>query len=160
MSGGVGKGARDAGIACPRRANPKSYAYNRRVSCTRYDKRCSITSGTVMADTKLSLIIWFRAMQLMNSTKQCISAFEISLGMVSAQAAAPRDDGRKRSLPVGGASRGGWTPIAEADDVYLGGERNAGRGTAEDPCGCRRRAPSEWPDGRCCHGRCQQNLQR
>ena len=68
---------RDAGMACPRCNNPKSYVYDRRVGCTRCDKRWSITSGTVMADTKLPLTIWFRAMHLMSSTKPCISAVEL-----------------------------------------------------------------------------------
>jgi hypothetical protein len=44
---------------------------------TRCGMRWSITSGTVMADTKLSLTTWFRAMHLMSSTKQCISAVEL-----------------------------------------------------------------------------------
>ena len=43
----------DAGMPCPRCDNPKSYVYDRRVGCTRCDMRWSITSGTVMADTKL-----------------------------------------------------------------------------------------------------------
>src|SRR5208337_2500517 len=63
-----------AGMPCPRCGNPKSYVYDRRVGCTRCDMRWSITSGTVMADTKLPLTSWFRAMHLMSSTKQCISA--------------------------------------------------------------------------------------
>src|SRR4051812_41907989 len=67
----------DAGMPCPRCGNPKSYVYDRRVGCTRCDMRWSITSGTVMADTKLPLTTWVRAMHLMSSTKQCISAVEL-----------------------------------------------------------------------------------
>jgi len=44
----------------------------RRVGCTRCNQRWSVTSGTVMADTKLPLTHWFRAMHLMTSTKQGI----------------------------------------------------------------------------------------
>ena len=71
------KARQDAGMPCPRCANPKSYVYDRRVGCTRCDMRWSITSGTVMADTKLPLTTWLRAMHLMSSTKQCISAVEL-----------------------------------------------------------------------------------
>ena len=71
------KARQDAGMPCPRCDNPKSYVYDRRVGCTRCDMRWSITSGTVMADTKLPLTTWFRAMHLMTSTKQCISAVEL-----------------------------------------------------------------------------------
>ena len=66
-----------AGMVCPRCANPKSYVYGRWVGCTRCNQRWSITSGTVMAATKLPLRCWFRAMHLMTSTKQGISAIEL-----------------------------------------------------------------------------------
>src|SRR5271166_2934450 len=49
------RGRQSAGMPCPRCGNPKSYVYDRRVGCTRCDMRWSITSGTVMADTKLPL---------------------------------------------------------------------------------------------------------
>jgi hypothetical protein len=65
-----GKVRQDAGMACPRCGNPKSYLYDRRVGCTRCDMRWSITAGTVMADTKLPLATWFRAMHLMSSTNR------------------------------------------------------------------------------------------
>src|SRR5476649_1229434 len=51
-----------AGMACPRRGNPKSYVHGRRAGRTRCNQRWSVTSGTVMADTKLPLTHWFRAM--------------------------------------------------------------------------------------------------
>src|SRR5664280_103488 len=35
-----------------------------------------------------------------------------------------------RRAQLGSPAEGGWAPIVEADDVYLGGERNEGRGTA------------------------------
>ena len=57
------------GMHCPLCGNRKTYVYGRRVGCTRCDRRWSITSGTVMADTKLPLTTWFRAMHLMSSTK-------------------------------------------------------------------------------------------
>jgi hypothetical protein len=101
----------DAGMPCSRCGNPKSYVYDCRVGCKRCDMRWSITSGTVMADTKLPLTTWFRAMHLMSSTKQCISAVELR-------------------CRLGAPAEAGWTPIVEADDVYVGGERNEGSGTA------------------------------
>ena len=40
---------------------------------------------------------------------------------------------------LGATCRGGWTPIVEADDVYLGDERNEGSGhRRQDPRHCRR----------------------
>jgi hypothetical protein len=64
-----------AGMPCPICKNPKSYVYGRRVGCAGCDVRWSITLGTVMADTKLPLTVWFRAMHLMSGTKQGISVF-------------------------------------------------------------------------------------
>jgi hypothetical protein len=143
-----------AGMPCPRCGNPKSYVYDRRVGCTRCDMRWSITSGTVMADTKLPLTSWFRAMHLMSSTKQCISAVELGrrLGVSYPTAwylhkrlrhAMTEESGR---CQLGAPAEGGWTPIVEADDVYLGGERNEGSGTA----GKTRviAAAERWPSGR------------
>jgi hypothetical protein len=129
---------REAGMPCPRCGNPKSYVYDRRVGCTRCDMRWSITAGTVMADTKLPLTTWFRAMPLMSSTKQCISAVELGRRLGVSYPTAWYLHKRLRHAmteeadrcQLGAPAEGGWTPIVAADDVYLGGERNAGRGTA------------------------------
>jgi transposase-like protein len=92
-----------------------------------------------MAHTKLPLTNWFRAMHLMSSTKQGISAIELGrrLGLSYPTAwylhkrlrhAMTERDGRYR---LGGPPPGGGpAPVVEADDVYLGGERNQGNGTA------------------------------
>ena len=132
------KARQDAGMPCPRCANPKSYVYDRRVGCTRCDMRWSITSGTVMADTKLPLTTWLRAMHLMSSTKQCISAVALGRRLGVSYPTAWYLHKRLRHAmteeadrcQLGAPAEGGWTPIVEADDVYLGGERNEGRGTA------------------------------
>ena len=128
----------DAGMPCPRCDNPKSYVYDRRVGCTRCNMRWSITSGSVMADTKLPLTIWFRAMHLMTSTKQCISAVELGRRLGVSYPTAwylhkrlrHAMTGQTDLCQLGASAESGWTPIVEADDVYLGGERNEGSGTA------------------------------
>lgn len=126
-------------MPCPRCANPKSYVYGRRVGCTRCNHRWSVTSGTVMADTKLALTRWFRAIHLMTSTKQGISANELGRRLgVSYPTAwylhkrlrhAMTERGERHLLGAAPA-KGGEAPRVEADDVYLGGERNEGKGTA------------------------------
>jgi hypothetical protein len=91
-----------------------------------------------MADTKLPLTTWFRGMHLMTSTKQCISAVELGrrLGVSYPTAwylhkrlrhAMTQESARCK---LGAPTEGRPTPIVEADDVYLGGERNEGSGTA------------------------------
>jgi transposase-like protein len=141
-----------AGMPCPSCDNPKSYVYGRRVGCTRCNERWSVTSGTVLADTKLPLTKWFRAMHLMTSTKQGISALELGrrVGVSYATAwylhkrlrHAMTERGERHVLgaaPPDGSAR----PTVEADDVYLGGERNEGQGPGGKTCvlaACERRS--------------------
>jgi transposase-like protein len=128
-----------AGMVCSDCGNQKNYVYGRRVGCTRCDRRWSLTSGTVMSDTKLPLSCWFRAMHLVTSTKQGISSVELGRRLgVSYPTAwymnkrlrhAMTERGERHQLgtaPTDGSAR----PTVEADDVYLGGERNQGSGTA------------------------------
>lgn len=129
---------RTAGMPCPRCDNPKSYVYGRRVGCTRCGRRWTVTAGTVMANTKLALTVWFRAMHLMTSTKQGISAVELTrrLGVSyptgwylhKRLCRAMTERGERYQLG-GPPADGGEPAIVEADDVYLGGERNEGQGT-------------------------------
>ncbi len=143
---------RTAGMPCPRCDNPKSYVYGRRVGCTRCGRRWSVTAGTVMANTKLALTVWFRAMHLMTSTKQGISAVELArrLGVSyptgwylhKRLCRAMTERGERYQLG-GPPADGGEPSIVEADDVYLGGERNQGHGTGGKTrviAACERRA--------------------
>jgi len=66
-----------AGMPCSSCGNPRFYLCGRRVGCTRGNRRWSVTAGTVMADTKLPLISWFRAMHVMSNTKKGVSAVEL-----------------------------------------------------------------------------------
>lgn len=129
---------RRAGLACPSCANPRVYLCGRRLGCTLCNRRWSVTAGTVMAHTKLALVVWFRAMHMMTSTKQAVSAVELGrrLGVSYPTAwylhkrlrhAMRQDDS---DLRLGSPDHDGGLVLVEADDVYLGGERNKGRGTA------------------------------
>ena len=131
------------GMPCPRCANPKSYVYGRRVGCTRCGRRWSVTAGTVMADTRLPLTTWFRAMHLMSSTKQAISAVELGRRLGRGYETAWYLHKRLRHAmterterhALGDASDDDTTPpVVEADAVYLGGERNEGSGTEGKTC--------------------------
>jgi transposase-like protein len=128
----------DAGMTCPRCGNAKTYVYGERVGCTRCDTRWSITSGTVMADTKLPLTTWFRGMHLMTSTKQGLSAVELGRRLGVSYPTAWYLHKRLRHAmtqesercQLGAPLEDGGPPIVEADDGYLGGECNEGSGTA------------------------------
>ena len=74
----------------------------------------------------------------MTSTKQCISAVELGRRLgVSYPTGWYLHERLRHAMTeesdrcqLGAPAEGGWTPIVEADDVYLGGERNEGSGYA------------------------------
>ncbi len=49
-----------SGMACPKCANTRIYVSGRRIGCSLCNRRWSLTSGTVMASTKLPPTTWFR----------------------------------------------------------------------------------------------------
>jgi len=128
-----------AGMSCPACGHARSYICGRRVGCTRCNRRWSVTAGTVMASTKLPLATWFRAMHIMTSTKQSVSAIELGRRLGVSYPTAWYVEKRLRHAMterdsryvLGGAGRAAEdAPVIEADDVYLGGERNQGSGPA------------------------------
>jgi transposase-like protein len=130
---------RDAGMACPACGNTRIYACGRRIGCSLCNRRWSVTAGTVMDSTKLPLTTWFRAMHAMTSTKQSISAVELGRRLgVSYPTAWYLEKRLHHAMTerearyfLGGADAGeGGRTVVEADDVYLGGERNQGSGPA------------------------------
>jgi hypothetical protein len=127
------------GMVCPACANPRIYVSGRRIGCTLCNCRWSVTAGTVMASTKLPLVTWFRAMHAMTSTKQGVSAVELSrrlgvsypTGWYLAKRLRHAMTRREGQYFLGGPDQAGCeAPVVEADDVYLGGERNQGSGPA------------------------------
>ena len=128
-----------AGMACPACGNTRIYVSGRRIGCSRCNRRWSLTRGTVMASTKLPLATWFRAMHAMTSTKQGISAVELGRRLGVSYPTAWYLEKRlhhamtqreARYVLGGPGDDGGPAPVVEADDVYLGGERNQGSGPA------------------------------
>ena len=127
---------REAGMACPACGHDRNYRCGRRVGCTRCNRRWSVTAGTVMSGTKLPLTTWFRAMHIMTSTKQGVSAIELGrrLGVsyptawyLAKRLRHAMTEREAHSL-LGGSGPGGNPVVVEADDVYLGGEGNQGSG--------------------------------
>ena len=100
---------------------------NQLYQCNRCHHQTSLTSGTIFADTKLSLTTWFLALFLVTQTRNGISALELKrmLGVSYCtawsvkhklmQVMKERDD----SQPL--------TGIIQMDDAYWGGERHGGK---------------------------------
>ena len=148
---------REALMACPSCGHDRNYLCGRRVGCTRCNRRWSVTAGTVMSGTKLPLTTWFRAMHIMTSTKQGVSAIELGRRLgVSYPTAWYLAKRLRRAMTerearylLGGSGPDGAPVVVEADDVYLGGERNQGSG----PGGKTRMiaATERYEDGRMGH---------
>ena len=97
--------------------------------CNACRTQTSLTAGTIFANTKLELKVWFQAMYHMTQSKQGISSVElgrrlgvrqpIAWAMKSklAQVMLEREDDDSKRL-IG---------RVEMDDAYLGGERSGGK---------------------------------
>ncbi len=92
--------------------------------CDACRSQTSLTAGTIFANTKLELKVWFQAMYHMTQSKQGISTVELGrrLGVRQPTAWAMKnklerqDDDSKRLIGR-----------VEMDDAYLGGERSGGK---------------------------------
>ncbi len=101
--------------------------FNGRYQCNACHRQTSLTSGTIMAGTKLPLTVWFLGIYLLTQSKNAISAMELSrqlgINYNSAwllkhkvlQVMKERDDERPLDGPV------------QIDDAYWGGERHGGK---------------------------------
>ena len=72
------------GFKCPRCGNARAYALTtgRRWQCTACRHQVSLTSGTVLHNTKTSLTVWFWAAYLMTTDKRGLSAYFSSANSV------------------------------------------------------------------------------
>ena len=117
------------GFRCPRCGYHKHCQLRRRktLQCIRCKQQTSLIAGTVFANTKLGLSVWYLAMYLLTQSKNGISAMDLKRQLgVSYNSAwmlkhklmqAMRE--REDSQPLRG--------IVELDDAYLGGETSGGK---------------------------------
>lgn len=117
------------GFVCPDCGHRRSARLNtRRVwQCNRCKRQVSLTSGTLLADTKLPLRVWFLAIYLLTQSKNGRSALSLKRDLGVSyntawllkhklmQAMQDREAGRQLV---------GWVQM---DDAYWGGERHDGR---------------------------------
>ena len=62
------------GFKCPRCGNLRAYVMTRLRQCTACRHQVSLTSGTILHNTRVSLLLWFWAAYLMTTDKRGISA--------------------------------------------------------------------------------------
>ena len=125
---------RPQGFRCPRCGYHKHCQLRRRktLQCIRCNQQTSLIAGTVFANTKLGLSIWYLAMYLLTQSKNGISAMDLKrqLGVSynSAWMLKPRLMQANSEREDSQALR----DIVELDDAYLGGETSGGKRVTGD----------------------------
>lgn len=117
------------GFTCPECGHTGYYKIRTRkiYECSQCHRQTSLTSGTIFADTKLGLEIWFLAIYLVTQSKDGISSLNLARTLgVSANAALRIKHKlqhvmkeREDSQPLSGT--------VQIDDTYLGGKRRGGK---------------------------------
>lgn len=110
------------GFCCPRCEAGKSWALQSgRVQCAGCAYQVSMTAGTVFQDTRTPLTVWFRAMWLLISQKNGVSAVALQrvLGWGSYQTAWTCLHKLRRAMVRPGRER--LAGVVEVDESYLGG---------------------------------------
>ena len=110
------------GFRCPRCEAGKSWALQSgRVQCAGCGYQVSTTAGTVFQDTRTPLTVWFRAMWLLISQKNGVSAVALQrvLGWGSYHTAWTCLHKLRRAMVRPGRER--LAGVVEVDESYLGG---------------------------------------
>lgn len=98
---------------------------NHKYRCNACDKRFTVTSGTHLHSTKLSLLVWFTALKHFSICKSGISSYEMATFLDVSQTTAFRL-GRKFRSGMSNAEhfKGTLTGIVESDETYVGGKNH------------------------------------
>src|SRR3989441_5389195 len=121
------------GFKCPRCAHPRGYALvgRRRWECAACGRQVSLTSGTVLHNTKTPLTLWLWAAYLMTTDKRGVSALLLQrqLGLGRYETAWMILHKLRRAMVNGSREplRGG----VEIDDTWIGGTQAGLRGSRQ-----------------------------
>lgn len=110
---------------CPHCGYSKVYRTNRGFSCANSicKKKFSVTVGTVMENTKISLRTWFAAIYVLTAHKKGISSLQLSKDLGITQKTAWFLNHRIRKMMNEGMSEQKLTGIVQIDETYIGGKR-------------------------------------
>lgn len=117
------------GFVCPQCGGRKAWTMKRdRFVCTHCRRQVSVTAGTIFQDSRLPLVMWFRAMWHVTSQKSGASALGLQrvLGLGSYQTAWSWLHKLRRAMVR--PDRDLLTGKVDVDETYIGGEKPGKRG--------------------------------
>ena len=117
------------GFMCPHCRGQTAWAMTGgRWLCAGCRKQVSVTAGTIFQDSKLPLVVWFRAMWQLTSQKNGVSAMGLQrvLGLGSYKTAWTVLHKLRRAMVRPGRDR--LHGVVEVDEAYWGGEEEEVRG--------------------------------
>jgi len=121
------------GFKCPRCAHPRGYALvgRRRWECAACGRQVSLTSGTVLHNTKTPLTLWFWAAYLMTTDKRGVSALLLQrqLGLRRYETAWMILHKLRRAMV--NSAREPLRGEVEIDDTWVGGTQAGLRGSRQ-----------------------------
>lgn len=100
---------------------------NKLYQCYHCHHQTSLTSGTIFADTKLPLTLWFLAMFLVTQTKNGISALELMRQLDVSYGSAWSIKHKLMQVMKEREDHQPLDGIIQMDDAYWGGERHGGK---------------------------------
>ena len=120
------------GFVCPGCDHDDAHRLERRdlLQCALCRRQVSVTAGTIFDSTKLPLTVWFRAMYHLTSSKNGVSALELSRRLRVSWRTAWSLSHKLSDVMRQRDEADTFTQRVEIDDVYLGGERPAREGHA------------------------------
>ena len=117
------------GFICPKCGHEAFYLVSARnlYQCRQCRRQTSLTSGTIFADSKIGLTIWFLGIYLITQSKNGVSSLDLArvLG-VSANTALTIKHKLQRVMQLHEQSRRLSGPV-QIDDAYLGGKQHGGK---------------------------------
>lgn len=125
-----------SGFVCPSCQDTRHSVFvrdgRRHFQCGRCRHQATLTAGTIFADTKLPLRLWFLAMYLLTQSKNNVSALELMRHLGVGYRAAWRLKQKLMTVMVIREERRVLKGRVEIDDAYLGGEKPGKRGRGSE----------------------------
>ena len=117
------------GFSCPQCGHEAYYEIGSRnlYQCCNCRRQVSLTSGTIFADTKIGLSLWFLGIYLITQSKNGISSLDLARALgVSANTALSIKHKLQRVMQIREDFRR-LSGFVQIDDAYLGGKHSGGK---------------------------------